>query len=81
MKITTQLQDAKPTFDSGKMILGSVTVVITFQEPDNYFGGQVILTHDDDNIDFTTPEEKLSELAIEKAKLLIANSDVRKEVM
>jgi len=60
------------------MVLGSVTVVMNFQEPQNYFGGQVVLTDTDDGISFTTTQDELQNLAIAKAKAMIAGSELPK---
>lgn len=76
MTISTQVTQLQPAFVDGNMVLGSVTVVVNFQEPQNYFGGQVVLTNVDDSISFTTTEAELRDLAIEKAKSLIASSKV-----
>lgn len=75
MKISTEVTQVQPAFEDGKMVLGSVTVVVNFQEPQNYFGGQVVLTREDDNISFTTTQDELQNLAITKAKVMIASSE------
>lgn len=76
MKISTQVTQVQPAFEDGKMVLGSVTVVVNFQEPQNYFGGQVVLTREDDDISFTTTQDELQNLAIAKAKAMIAVSEL-----
>lgn len=76
MTISTQVTQMQPAFEDGKMVLGSVTVVVNFQEPQNYFGGQVVLTREDDKISFTTTQEELQNLAIAKAKAVIAASEL-----
>ncbi|MDI6495511.1 hypothetical protein [Leuconostoc lactis] len=76
MTISTQVTQMQPDFEDGKMVLGSVTVVVNFQEPQNYFGGQVVLTNADDSISFTTTEAELRDLAIAKAKAMIAASEL-----
>lgn len=76
MTISTQVTQMQPAFEDGKMVLGSVTVVVNFQEPQNYFGGQVVLTNTDDGISFTTMQEELQNLAIAKAKAMIAVSEL-----
>lgn len=78
MTISTQVTQMQPKFVDGKMVLGSVTVVVNFQEQQNYFGGQVVLTNDDDGISFTTTQDELRDLAIAKAKSLIAGSELPK---
>ena len=74
MTISTQVTQMSPKFVDGNMVLGSVTVVVNFQSPQNYFGGQVVLTNTDDSISFTTMPDELRDLAIEKAKAMIASS-------
>lgn len=76
MTISTQVTQVQPAFEDGKMVLGSVTVVVNFQEPQNYFGGQVVLTNKDDGISFTTTQDELRDLAITKAKAMIAASEL-----
>lgn len=76
MTISTQVTQVQPAFVDGNMVLGSVTVVVNFQEPQNYFGGQVVLTNTDDSISFTTTQDELQNLAIEKAKAMIASSEL-----
>ena len=79
MTISTQVTQMQPAFLDGKMVLGSVTVVVNFQEPQNYFGGQVVLTNTDDDISFTTTQDELQNLAIAKAKAMIATSELQKD--
>ena len=76
MTISTQVTQMSPQFVDGQMVLGSVTVVVNFQEPQNYFGGQVVLTNTEDGISFTTTQDELRDLAIAKAKSLIAGSEL-----
>lgn len=76
MTISTQVTQMQPAFKDGNMVLGSVTVVVNFQEPQNYFGGQVVLTNTDDGISFTTTQDELQNLAIAKAKAMIAASEL-----
>lgn len=78
MTISTQVTQVQPAFEDGKMVLGSVTVVVNFQEPQNYFGGQVVLTNTDDGISFITTQEELRDLAIANAKSMIAASELPK---
>lgn len=75
MTISTQVTQMSPQFVDGNMVLGSVTVVVNFQSPLNYFGGQVVLTNTDDGISFTTTQDKLRDLAIAKAKAMISASE------
>lgn len=76
MTTSTTVTQMQPEFVDGQMVLGSVTVVVNFQEPQNYFGGQVVLTNIDDNISFTTTQDELRDLAIAKAKAMIAASEL-----
>ena len=76
MTISTQVTKMQPSFVDGNMVLGSVTVVVNFQEPQNYFGGQVVLTNTDDGISFTTTQDELQNLAIAKSKAMIASSEL-----
>lgn len=76
MTISTQVTQMQPAFKDGNMVLGSVTVVVNFQSPQNYFGGQVVLTNTDDGISFTTTQDELRDLAIAKAKAMIAASEL-----
>lgn len=76
MTISTQVTQVQPAFKDGKMVLGSVTVVVNFQEYQHYFGGQVVLTNTDDGISFTTTQDELRDLAIAKAKAMIASSEL-----
>ena len=78
MTISTQVTQVQPAFKDGNMVLGSVTVVVNFQEQQNYFGGQVVLTNTDDGISFTTTQDELRDLAIAKAKAMIALSELPK---
>lgn len=63
---------------SGQLRLETVTMVVNFTETEmiNYFGGQVVLTADEDAISFTSTIDDFKKLAIEKAKNIIANSEV-----
>jgi len=76
MTISTQVTQIQPAFKDGNMVLGSVTVVVNFQETQNYFGGQVVLTNTDDGILLTTTQDELQNLAIAKAKAIIAASEL-----
>ena len=78
MTISTKVTQMSPQFVDGNMVLGSVIVVVNFQSPQNYFGGQVVLTNTDDSISFTTTQDELQNLAIAKAKELIAGSELPK---
>lgn len=76
MTTTTKVTQMQPEYVDGQMVLGSVIVVVNFQEPQNYFGGQVVLTNTDDSISFTTTQDELRDLAIAKAKAMIAASEL-----
>lgn len=76
MTTSTQVTQMQPKFVDGQIVLGSVTVVVNFQSPQNYFGGQVVLTNTDDNISFTTTQDELQNLAIAKAKSMIVSSEL-----
>ena len=76
MIISTEVTQMQPALKDGNMVLGSVTVVVNFQEPQNYFGGQVVLTNTEDGISFTTTQDELRDLAIAKAKAMIATSEL-----
>ena len=76
MTISTTVTQMQPEFVNGQMVLGSVTVVVNFQAPQNYFGGQVVLTNTADGISFTTTQDELRDLAIVKAKAMIASSEL-----
>ena len=76
MTISTTVTQMQPAFKDGNMVMGSVTVVVNFQETQNYFGGQVVLTDTEDGISFTTTQDELQNLAIAKAKAMIAASEL-----
>lgn len=63
---------------SGQLRLETVTMVVNFTETEmvNYFGGQVVLTADEDGISLSSTLDDFKKLAIEKAKSLIASSKV-----
>ena len=76
MTISTQITQTEPDFINGIMVLGRVTVVVNFQENDNYFGGQVVLTKENDDISFTNNNDEIQAKAIKKAKEQIANAQL-----
>lgn len=76
MTISTQITQTEPNFINGIMVLGRVTVVVNFQENDNYFGGQVVLTKENADISFTTTNDEIQAKAIKKAKEQIANAQL-----
>lgn len=78
-KITTvQTGSTLGQTSSGQLRLETVTMVVNFTETEmvNYFGGQVVLTADEDGISFTSTLDDFKKLAIDKAKNIIANSEV-----
>lgn len=77
MQTTTQVTQMQPEFENGKMVLGRVTVVVNFQEPQNYFGGQVVLTKEEDGITFQTTQDEFISKGIAKAKKLIAEAELK----
>lgn len=55
----------------------SIAVVVNFNKgATDYFGGQVLLTADDDGITFTTSTDTIKSQAIAKAKRLIADAQI-----
>lgn len=53
----------------------SITVVINFGSGGkSYLGGQIILTSDNDEIDFTTSTDEIKNKAIDMAKQMVANA-------
>jgi len=76
MTISTQITKTEPDFINGIMILGRITVVVNFQENDNYFGGQVVLTTENDDISFTNTNDEIQAKAIKKAKEQITNAQL-----
>jgi len=77
MTISTQVTQVKPDYVDGQMVLESITVVVNFGAGGNdYFGGQVVLTREDDNVSFSSTSDEIRDLAITKAKALIAGSEL-----
>lgn len=77
LEITARLQDTIPSFEDGVMILKQATVVVSFQAPSNYFGGQVVLTKEEDGITFQTTQDEFISKGIDKAKKLIAEAELK----
>ncbi|WP_349533017.1 hypothetical protein [Leuconostoc citreum] len=79
LEITARVQDTIPLFEDGVMSLKSATVVVSFSgEQENaktYFGGQVLLTKEEDGITFQTTQDEFLSKGIEKAKRLIAEAE------
>ena len=61
---------------SGQLRLETVTMVVNFTETEmvNYFGGQVVLTADEDGISLQSTVDDFRIKAIAKAKSLIDNA-------
>lgn len=74
--ISTLIADTKLKQDVSPLEIASITVVVNFNDGQGktYFGGQVTLTAEDDDISFQTTTEDLQNLAISKAKRLIAEA-------
>lgn len=76
MNITTSITNTSLKNSDKGLVIDFIDLVVNFFEPDNYFGGQIRLTAEEDGISFQTTTEDLATLAITKAKKLIAESQV-----
>ena len=78
LTISTLITDTELKQGVSPLEIGSITVVVNFNDGQGktYFGGQVTLTAEDDGISFNSTTEELQELAITKAKRLIAGAEV-----
>ncbi|MGK4062809.1 hypothetical protein AB0Y39_01875 [Weissella paramesenteroides] len=76
MNITTSIINTSLKNSDKGLVIDFIDLVVNFVEPDNYFGGQIRLTAEEDGISFQTTTEDLATLAITKAKKLIAESQV-----
>lgn len=76
MNITTSITNTSLKNSDKGLVIDFIDLVFNFVEPDNYFGGQIRLTAEEDGISFQTTTEDLATLAITKAKKLIAESQV-----
>lgn len=76
MNITTSITNTSLKNSYKGLVIDFIDLVVNFVEPDNYFGGQIRLTAEEDGISFQTTTEDLATLAITKAKKLIAESQV-----
>ena len=76
--ISTLITDTKLKEGVSPLEIASITVVVNFNDGQGktYFGGQVTLTAEEDGISFQTTTESLQDLAIVKAKRLIADAQV-----
>ena len=75
--ITQQTNSSLKTGATG-LELSTVTMVVIFQDNEgvNYFSGQVILTAEDDKINLQSTLSDFETLAVNKAKELIADSQI-----
>ena len=76
MKITTSITNTSLKNSDKGLVIDFIDLVVNFVEPDNYFGGQIRLTAEEDGISFQTKTEDLQDLAIVKAKRLIAEAQL-----
>lgn len=76
MNITTSVTNTTLKNSDKGLSIDTIDMVVNFIDPDNYFGGQIRLTADDEGISFQTTTEELQDLAIAKAKRLIAEAQV-----
>lgn len=77
MTITTQITNNDLINGDNGLELKSITVVVNFVDGVNYFGGQVVLTKDDDIISLQSTTEEINTKAIHKAKDMIADSAIQ----
>ena len=76
MNITTSITNTSLKNSYKGLVIDFIDLVVNFVEPDNYFGGQIRLTAQEDGISFQTTTEALQDLAIVKAKRLISEAQV-----
>ena len=76
MNITTSITNTSLKNSYKGLVIDFIDLVVNFVEPDNYFGGQIRLTAEEDGISFQTTTEDLQDLAIVKAKRLISEAQV-----
>lgn len=76
MSITTSIANTDLKNGDNGLELKSVTVVVNFNDGDDYFGGQVVLTASDDGISLKSTTDEMKEKAIAKAKKRISESVV-----
>lgn len=76
MNITTSITNTSLKNSDKGLVIDFIDLVVNFIEPDNYFGGQIRLTAEEDGISFQTTTEDLQDLAIVKAKKLVAEAQV-----
>ena len=76
MNITTSITNTSLKNSDKGLVIEFIDLVVNFIEPNNYFGGQIRLTAEEDGISFQTKTEDLQDLAIVKAKRLISEAQV-----
>ena len=76
MVITTSIANTDLQNGANGLELKSVKVVVNFADGDDYFGGQVVLTSEADDIALSSTTDVIIEKAIAKAKDRIASSVV-----
>lgn len=76
MNITTSVTNTTLKNSDKGLSIDTIDMVVNFIDPDNYFGGQIRLTADEEGISFQTTTEELQDLAVAKAKRLIAAATV-----
>lgn len=78
LTISTLITDTKLKQNVSPLEIESITVVVNFNDGrgEMYFGGQVTLTADEDEITFTTSTNNIRDKAIAKAKEAIAASSL-----
>jgi len=77
MTITTQITNNELSNGNNGLELKSVTVVVNFFDGVNYFGGQVVLTKENDSVSLQSTTEEINTKAIHKAKDMIAGSAIQ----
>lgn len=75
--VSTTITDTHLKDGVSPLEIESITVVVNFGDNgNNYFGGQIVLTADDDGVNFTTSTDTIKSKAIAKAKRLIADAQI-----
>lgn len=77
MTITTKITNNELSNGTNGLELKSVTVVVNFVDGVNYFGGQVVLTKENDSISLQSTTEEINTKAIHKSKDMIADSAIQ----
>ena len=77
MTITTQITNNELSNGNNGLELKSVTVVVNFVDGVNYFGGQVVLTKENDSVSLQSTTEEINTKVIHKAKDMIAESAIQ----